>query len=152
MRKQALSLIDVQLYEGGARNFLFMNVPPVDRAPLSVSLNNTRTGDMAGWIGRFSYRLGSFAQNFSKATMMLRSFNSTLITFSLRCLTTHNNFLRQLGTAIRRPTMMLTCSGYCLAPVSGQINKWSWPTIAAPVVECILMTLCAVYPSTNTYG
>ena len=47
------------MYMAGARNFLFMNIPPVDRAPLFSSLNATMRANVAGWIGRFNYRLSS---------------------------------------------------------------------------------------------
>ena len=54
------------MYSEGARNFLFMNVPPVDRAPIYFSLTDTMRADVAGWIGRFNYRLSSLAYYLSQ--------------------------------------------------------------------------------------
>lgn len=54
------------MYSEGARNFLFMNVPPVNRAPIFSSLNDTMRADVGGWIGRFNYRLSSLAYYLSK--------------------------------------------------------------------------------------
>ena len=58
-----LSIPDVltsapKLYAAGARNFVFMNVPPVDRTPGSLILSPADRGLLAGYIGEFNFRLG----------------------------------------------------------------------------------------------
>ncbi|KAL9000873.1 MAG: hypothetical protein Q9169_000628 [Polycauliona sp. 2 TL-2023] len=46
-----------QLYAAGARNFLFMNVPPVDRSPGQLARDKASQQSMAGYIGEFNFRL-----------------------------------------------------------------------------------------------
>lgn len=48
----------IQLYAAGARNFVFMNVPPVDRTPGSLILGATNRESLAGYIGEYNFRLG----------------------------------------------------------------------------------------------
>ncbi|KAL8693978.1 MAG: hypothetical protein Q9218_001276 [Villophora microphyllina] len=42
-----------QLYAAGARNFLFMNVPPIDRSPGLLARDAASQERMAGYIGRW---------------------------------------------------------------------------------------------------
>lgn len=56
----------MQLYSYGARNFLFLNVPPVDRTPGSQILNAANRTAEAGYIGRFNFRLGALAWSLTR--------------------------------------------------------------------------------------
>ncbi|KAL8893108.1 MAG: hypothetical protein Q9215_000113 [Flavoplaca cf. flavocitrina] len=40
------------LYTAGARNFLFMNVPPIDRSPGTLGRDKATQQDQAGYIGK----------------------------------------------------------------------------------------------------
>ncbi|KAL8713877.1 MAG: hypothetical protein Q9220_002023 [cf. Caloplaca sp. 1 TL-2023] len=46
-----------QLYAAGARNFLFMNVPPIDRSPGTLARDAATQASMADYIGEFNFRL-----------------------------------------------------------------------------------------------
>ncbi|KAI4105515.1 MAG: hypothetical protein LQ339_003357 [Xanthoria mediterranea] len=46
-----------QLYAAGARNFLFLNVPPIDRSPGTLARDKAAQQSMAGYIGEFNFRL-----------------------------------------------------------------------------------------------
>lgn len=54
-------LVD-ELYQAGARNFLFMNVPPVFRAPLTVGQGNASVEANRVAIADFNMRLSNMAQ------------------------------------------------------------------------------------------
>lgn len=51
----------LQLYSYGARNFLLLNVPPIDRTPGSRILSPANRTAEAGYIGRFNFRHGALA-------------------------------------------------------------------------------------------
>lgn len=53
-----------QLYGSGARNFLFLNVPPIDRTPGSLVLSDIERRLQAAYIGEFNFRLGALVYNF----------------------------------------------------------------------------------------
>lgn len=46
-----------KLYAAGARNFLFLNVPPVDRSPGSSVISASGRSDLARYIGEYNWRL-----------------------------------------------------------------------------------------------
>lgn len=48
----------VQLYAAGARNFVFLNVPPVDRTPGSLVISASSRSALARYIGEYNWRLG----------------------------------------------------------------------------------------------
>lgn len=50
-----------QLYDAGFRNFLIMNVPPIDRAPATLARASSFRASMARYIGLFNLRLKSLA-------------------------------------------------------------------------------------------
>ncbi|KIK56259.1 carbohydrate esterase family 16 protein [Collybiopsis luxurians FD-317 M1] len=56
-----------KLYDVGARNFLFLNVPPTDRSPLLLSQSTTAQAMLKANILDFNSQLVTFANNF-KAT------------------------------------------------------------------------------------
>ena len=45
----------MQLYAAGGRNFLFMNVPPVDRSPGTLARDAATQARMAGYIGNMDF-------------------------------------------------------------------------------------------------
>ncbi|KAF1948746.1 hypothetical protein CC80DRAFT_556003 [Byssothecium circinans] len=58
-------LID-ELYQAGARNFLFFNVPPIYRAPLTVSLGNATVEANKFALADFNLRLLNMVRTFSE--------------------------------------------------------------------------------------
>ena len=58
------SLVDT-LYQSGARNFLFLNVPPVDRSPLTVSQGEWSITNEAAAIAAFNANISALASNLS---------------------------------------------------------------------------------------
>ncbi|KAI4288642.1 MAG: hypothetical protein L6R35_002095 [Caloplaca aegaea] len=54
-----------KLYAAGARNFLFMNVPPIDRSPGTLARDAATQARMAGYIGEFNFRLILLVYNFA---------------------------------------------------------------------------------------
>ncbi|KAL8657015.1 MAG: hypothetical protein Q9226_002342 [Calogaya cf. arnoldii] len=46
-----------ELYAAGARNFLFLNVPPIDRTPGTLARPQATQKSQAGYIGEFNFRL-----------------------------------------------------------------------------------------------
>jgi phospholipase/lecithinase/hemolysin len=59
------SLVD-QLYTSGARNFLFLNVPPVDKSPLTRSAGPSAQSLEATAIADWNSRLSSLSTSLSK--------------------------------------------------------------------------------------
>lgn len=59
------SLVD-QLYHSGARNFLFLNVPPVDRSPLIVAAGLADAALEKAAIATWNARLASLAHNLTR--------------------------------------------------------------------------------------
>ena len=55
-------LVD-ELYQTGARNFLFLNVPPVDRAPLTTAQGASAEALEAADIADFNSRIANLANN-----------------------------------------------------------------------------------------
>jgi len=58
------SLMD-QVYQTGARNFLFLNVPPVDRSPLTVANGAAAQAAEAATIAEYNVNLTRLAANLS---------------------------------------------------------------------------------------
>ncbi|KAL8937436.1 MAG: hypothetical protein Q9216_004424 [Gyalolechia sp. 2 TL-2023] len=54
-----------ELYAAGARNFLFLNVPPIDRSPGMLARDKATQASMAGYIGEFNFRLILLVYNFA---------------------------------------------------------------------------------------
>ncbi|KAK4556665.1 hypothetical protein LTR86_006236 [Recurvomyces mirabilis] len=59
------SLVD-SLYKSGARNFLFLNVPPVDRSPLTVGQGGTASATEAKVIAAYNANITALAANLTK--------------------------------------------------------------------------------------
>ena len=51
------------MYNSGARNFVFLNVPPIDRSPGTLALSASTQASMAAYIGEFNFRLGALVYN-----------------------------------------------------------------------------------------
>ncbi|KAK5560762.1 hypothetical protein LTR46_001070 [Exophiala xenobiotica] len=56
-----------QLYDSGARNFVFLNVPPVDRSPLTASSGPAAQALEASRIALFNSRIATLAANLAHA-------------------------------------------------------------------------------------
>jgi len=59
------SLVD-QIYQAGGRNFLFLNVPPVDRAPLTTAQGSTTEQHERADIAAFNLKIAALATNLSR--------------------------------------------------------------------------------------
>ena len=55
-----------KLYTLGARNFVFMHIPPIDRAPYVLPFSQSQRQDLANWIGRYMFRLRGVIWNFTR--------------------------------------------------------------------------------------
>jgi phospholipase/lecithinase/hemolysin len=62
--KEYASLVDV-LYKSGARNFLFLNVPPVDRSPLTVAQGAAAAALEHTTIAAYNANVTALARNLS---------------------------------------------------------------------------------------
>ena len=91
----------------GARNFLFLNVPPVDRAPISASLSASDRFWLIEYIGAFNFRLGALLYN-----LALRYQDVTVFSFD-----TNSLFLSVLddSTQFEETKNYQNLSGYCPA-------------------------------------
>lgn len=57
----------MQLYQSGARNFLFLNVPPIDRSPGTISQGVFASLFEAATVKDFNSRLANLAQTLRSA-------------------------------------------------------------------------------------
>lgn len=68
------TLVD-ELYQTGARNFLFLNVPPVNRAPLTVaagtSAQSLEAADIANWNDRVAALSSNLTSTYGDVTSFL---------------------------------------------------------------------------------
>lgn len=87
-----------QLYGAGARNFLFLNVPPIDRAPFALDLNDSQRYELAGYIGAFNFRLGAMIYN-----LAIRCHDTTVFSFD-----TNSLFL----SVLEHPAQFMETAGY----------------------------------------
>ncbi|KAI0477453.1 carbohydrate esterase family 16 protein [Xylariaceae sp. FL0804] len=62
-----------QLYDAGGRNFLFINVPPVDRAPLTTEQGTAASAlekaDIASWNGRVVDMANTLKRNYTETNV-----------------------------------------------------------------------------------
>lgn len=72
-------LVD-ELYQTGGRNFLFLNVPPVNRAPLTtaqgVAAEQLEAADIADWNSRVAKLANNLTHTYSDATAFLFDTNA----------------------------------------------------------------------------
>jgi phospholipase/lecithinase/hemolysin len=54
------------LYESGARSFLFLTVPPTNRAPLLIEQGSTAVNTIASSIADYNAQLKSYVTSFQK--------------------------------------------------------------------------------------
>ncbi|KAK5131701.1 hypothetical protein LTR08_000755 [Meristemomyces frigidus] len=69
-----------QLYQSGARNFLFLNVPPVDRSPLSVAAGAAAQAiearDIAAWNANVTRLAANLSSTYADATTFVFDTNA----------------------------------------------------------------------------
>jgi len=118
----------VQLYSDGARNFLFMNVPPVDRAPNGLEMSQSNRTAEAAYIARFNFRLGALAWN-----LITWHPDTTVFQFDTNYLFTKvlNNPAEFPETARYRNT-----TNYCLAYMEWVLSGYSnGPDLQAELIS-----------------
>ena len=64
------------LYEAGARNFLFLDVPSIDRSPEYISVQSDVSSAIEFWNNDLSTKVSAFAQNRTDAAAILYSSNA----------------------------------------------------------------------------
>ncbi|KAL8930353.1 MAG: hypothetical protein Q9172_000062 [Xanthocarpia lactea] len=97
-----------QLYAAGARNFLFMNVPPIDRSPGMLARDSATQASMAGYIGEFNFRLILLVYN-----LAVRYPATTVWLFDTNWLFTR--LLNNGPLAFRETSSYANLTDYCLA-------------------------------------
>lgn len=69
-----------QLYQAGARNFLFLNVPPVDRSPLTAgqgaAAQASEKADIAAWDANVTALAANLTETYSDATTFVFDTNA----------------------------------------------------------------------------
>ena len=138
-----------QLYAAGARNFLIMNVPPIDRSPGTASSGASNVKAQAADIGDFNQRLqwtaNSLAANYADATFFQFDTN-WLFTVALN----HPDSSPQTA-GIRNTTQ--ACNAYQKWAFFLVICSWSgyWRVVVERRAWRISMPV-AVSPSMNIFG
>ncbi|KAL6721295.1 hypothetical protein ACLMJK_000397 [Lecanora helva] len=134
------------LYNAGARNFLFLNVPPVDRSPGTIEQGPASQAAEAGYLGRFNFRLGALVHNLG-----VRHSDTTSFLFD-------TNFL--FTRVLDDPTQFAETAGlrntteYCVAyENSTPTMTYFDPSCGIPVNEYFwLNTLHPTFPVHNFMG
>jgi len=70
---QILLATQEALYQNGARNFLFMNVPPINRSPATLNLQTDISYTYLNWNKSLSEMISEFTATHSDATALLFS-------------------------------------------------------------------------------
>lgn len=61
-----LTPLQEQVYQGGGRNFLFFNVPPIERAPLTLVMNEDLQKKKAVQVAQWNQELFNMVHDFTK--------------------------------------------------------------------------------------
>ncbi|KAK0517474.1 hypothetical protein JMJ35_000629 [Cladonia borealis] len=134
------------LYDAGARNFLFLNVPPVDRSPGTLETSSSSQAAEAAYIATFNFRLGALVYNLGT-----RNPDTTLFLFDTNWLFTRvlddpQQFVETAG--------YLNTTSYCPAYAHGTTTLTYFdPTCGVPINAYFwLNTLHPTYPMHNFLG
>jgi len=77
---QEYAALQDQLYQAGARNFLFLNVPPVDRSPLATgqgaAAQASEKADIAAWNANVTALAANLTKTYSDATTFVFDTNA----------------------------------------------------------------------------
>jgi phospholipase/lecithinase/hemolysin len=121
------SLMDV-LYQSGARNFLFLNVPPVNRSPLTAAQGRASQKLEASYISAYNANITAMATNLSNTYV-----DATTFVFN-----THRIFNQVLNDPCSHPE---TCAyknttDYCVNYENGTESWYTFvPECGLPVDE-----------------
>ncbi|MCJ1261860.1 hypothetical protein MMC22_001729 [Lobaria immixta] len=132
-----------QLYDAGIRNFLIMNVPPLDRDPSSLAQTDSFRASLARYIGLFNFRLEylalNLAANFPETTVFQLNTNQ-LFTLTLN---NPKSFAETSGYT--------NTTGVCPVYQSGTPTlDFFDPSCGVPINEYLWMNnLHATYPMHN---
>ena len=110
-----------------------MNVPPIDRAPISLNFGVAQRQDLASWIARFNFRLGALASNLAK-----RDPDATVFQFN-----TEDLFSRVLDNPRQFPETAgyQNTTDYCVA-----YQRWALPPLQAERRTFIRLTCISGTP------
>lgn len=138
------SLLD-ELYQAGARNFLFLNVLPVNLSPLSVEQGPSAQTLEAADISEFNSRLTKMTQNMTTYP------DSTVFLFDANGLF---NQVLQNPTSFTQTAGYRNTTGYCVAYENGTPAEDTFdPSCGVPVNEYFwLNTLRPTYPMHDVLG
>ncbi|KAK5108872.1 hypothetical protein LTR62_007762 [Meristemomyces frigidus] len=121
------SLMDL-LYQSGARNFLFLNVPPVDRSPLTAAQGRTSQKLEAGIISAYNANITAMAANLSSTYA-----DATTFVFN-----THRIFTQVLNDPCSHPETCVykNTTDYCDDYENGTESWYTFvPECGVPVDE-----------------
>ena len=131
-------LID-ELYQAGARNFLFLNVPPVDKAPRTTAYGAAAEALEASAIADFNTRVASLASNVSSYA------NSSVFLFDTNALFSQ---VLENPNAYQPTSIYKNTTDYCPAYQDGTPEEDTFdPSCGIPVNQYFwLNTLHPTYP------
>ena len=89
-----------QLYNAGARNFLFGHIPPIDRAPYMFPFSQSQRNDLARWIASYIFRLHSLIWNFTRRYADVTAFEFDTNSLFLRVLADPSQFPETSGCRV----------------------------------------------------
>ncbi|KAI9735806.1 MAG: hypothetical protein M1834_001271 [Cirrosporium novae-zelandiae] len=140
---EAYSHLVDELYEAGARNFLFLNVPPVDRSPLTIAQGTSAQTIEAADIADFNAKITNLTSSLEKTHL-----DATVFLFN-----THEIFTQVLDDPTSYPQTELykNTTDYCTAYEDGT-DEWDSYDAACgiPVNEYFwLNNLHPTYPMHN---
>ncbi|KAI4205274.1 MAG: hypothetical protein LQ350_000596 [Teloschistes chrysophthalmus] len=133
-----------QLYAAGARNFLFMNVPPIDRSPGSLARDAATQARLAGYIGEFNFRLILLVYN-----LAVHYPDTTVWLFDTNWLFTQ--LLNNGPASFRETATYVNVTDYCTVYQHGTPTLTFFdPSCGAPVNDYLwLNDLHPTYPMHN---
>ncbi|KAI9660164.1 MAG: hypothetical protein M1821_001516 [Bathelium mastoideum] len=133
-----------KIYQTGARNFLFLNVPPVDLSPGTlVTYGSSASQEENTWISYFNDKISAMASN-----LTAKHTDATAFVFDIH--TVFENIL-QNPKVYTQTSGVLNTTNYCAAYENGTPTEtYLDPSCAIPVSEYFwLNTLHPVYPVHN---
>ncbi|KAL8928494.1 MAG: hypothetical protein Q9208_001728 [Pyrenodesmia sp. 3 TL-2023] len=131
-----------QLYAAGARNFLFMNVPPIDRSPGMLARDAASQASMAGYIGEFNFRLILLVYN-----LAVHYPDTTVWLFDTNWLFTR--LLNNGAASFRETANYVDLTDYCAAyQQQNQVKLYYWKYIR-PLLEQGVRKTTDTRPSTE---
>ncbi|KAF2234424.1 carbohydrate esterase family 16 protein [Viridothelium virens] len=136
-----------KIYQTGGRNFLFLNVPPVDLSPgTAITYGSSASQQENTWISYFNNKISGLASNFTAN-------HSDATTFVFDIHNVFENIIKNPKT-YTQSSGILNTTNYCTAYENGTPTEdYLDPSCGIPVQEYFwLNTLHPVFPVHNASG